>query len=101
MLDDVQVACQVEALTREAQMIGARANEVHVTGGNRVQVGGGGRIRTPGSLRHAGFQNQCIRPLCHASVGLRLAGERPGRNAWERGRREGLQISYGRFATTL
>ena len=30
--------------------------------------GGGGRIRTPGDLRHAGFQNRCIRPLCHASV---------------------------------
>ncbi len=29
--------------------------------------GGGGRIRTLGDLRHAGFQNRCIRPLCHAS----------------------------------
>ena len=24
-------------------------------------------IRTPGTLRYAGFQDQCIRPLCHLS----------------------------------
>ena len=29
--------------------------------------GGGGRIRTLGALRHSGFQNRRIRPLCHAS----------------------------------
>ena len=26
---------------------------------------GRGGIRTPGTLRHAGFQDRCIRPLCH------------------------------------
>jgi hypothetical protein len=24
-------------------------------------------IRTPGTLLYAGFQDQCIRPLCHLS----------------------------------
>ena len=28
---------------------------------------GEGEIRTPGTLRYAGFQDQCIRPLCHLS----------------------------------
>ena len=28
---------------------------------------GEGGIRTPGTLRHAGFQDRCIRPLCHLS----------------------------------
>ena len=28
---------------------------------------GRGGIRTPGTLRHAGFQDRCIRPLCHPS----------------------------------
>ena len=31
-----------------------------------AQCGGGG-IRTPGTLRYAGFQDQCIQPLCHPS----------------------------------
>ena len=30
---------------------------------------GEGGIRTPGTLRHAGFQDRCIRPLCHFSAG--------------------------------
>ena len=30
-------------------------------------AGGGGGIRTHGALRHAGFQDRCIRPLCHPS----------------------------------
>jgi hypothetical protein len=29
--------------------------------------GGGGEIRTLGALRHAGFQDRCIQPLCHPS----------------------------------
>src|SRR6185503_5102382 len=33
----------------------------------REEHGGGGRIRTLGALRHSGFQNRRIRPLCHAS----------------------------------
>ena len=28
---------------------------------------GEGGIRTPGTLLYAGFQDQCIRPLCHLS----------------------------------
>ncbi len=28
---------------------------------------GGGGIRTPGTFQYAGFQDQCIRPLCHPS----------------------------------
>ena len=31
---------------------------------------GEGEIRTPGPLRDAGFQDQCIRPLCHLSEAL-------------------------------
>ena len=27
------------------------------------------RIRTYGTLRYAGFQDQCIRPLCQSSIG--------------------------------
>ena len=30
--------------------------------------GRGGGIRTHGDLRHAGFQDRCIRPLCHPSL---------------------------------
>ena len=30
-------------------------------------------IRTPGTSQYAGFQDRCIRPLCHLSIGcLRL-----------------------------
>jgi hypothetical protein len=32
-------------------------------------MSGEGEIRTPGTLRYAGFQDQCIRPLCHLSEG--------------------------------
>ena len=31
-------------------------------------LSGEGGIRTPGGLPHAGFQDQCIRPLCHFSA---------------------------------
>ena len=34
-----------------------------------VFFGGERGIRTPGTLRYAGFQDQCIRPLCHLSSG--------------------------------
>ena len=34
----------------------------------RTASSGEGGIRTPGTLfRHAGFQDRCIRPLCHLS----------------------------------
>ena len=33
---------------------------------------GGGGIRTPGTSRYAGFQDRCIRPLCHSSLGARF-----------------------------
>ncbi len=33
----------------------------------RRNFGGSGEIRTHGSLRIAGFQDRCNRPLCHAS----------------------------------
>jgi hypothetical protein len=36
----------------------------------RLYRSGGREIRTPGTLRYAGFQDQCIRPLCHPSVCL-------------------------------
>ena len=36
--------------------------------------GGGGGIRTLETLRPAGFQDQCIQPLCHPSAGAH-AGE--------------------------
>src|SRR3989344_2001151 len=29
---------------------------------------GGGEIRTPGALRHSGFQNRCTKPLCDPSM---------------------------------
>ena len=35
--------------------------------------GGGGEIRTLGALRHAGFQDRCIRPLCHPSANLTVS----------------------------
>ncbi len=31
-------------------------------------VGGSGEIRTHGGFPHDGFQDRCIKPLCHASV---------------------------------
>ena len=34
---------------------------------------GEGEIRTPGTLRYAGFQDRCNRPLCHPSVSPVLA----------------------------
>ena len=41
----------------------------------KILVNGGGRgIRTPDELPHAGFQDQCIQPLCHSSaLGMRNA----------------------------
>src|SRR5688572_8647826 len=33
------------------------------------ETGGGGGIRTPGDLRHGGFQDRCLRPLGHSSRG--------------------------------
>ena len=32
--------------------------------------GGSGEIRTHDALRHAGFQDRCIQPLCHASANM-------------------------------
>lgn len=32
--------------------------------------GGGTEIRTLGTLRHGSFQDCCIKPLCHPSVGM-------------------------------
>src|SRR5690606_31689614 len=38
-------------------------------GGEAFWNAGGERgIRTPGTLRYAGFQDRCIRPLCHFSA---------------------------------
>lgn len=34
----------------------------------KKEKNGGGGIRTPGDSRHAGFQDQCNRPLCHPSM---------------------------------
>ena len=34
---------------------------------NKRESGGEGGIRTHGELPHAGFQDRCIRPLCHPS----------------------------------
>lgn len=34
-----------------------------------VFISGGSGIRTHGTLRHSGFQDRCIRPLCHPSNG--------------------------------
>lgn len=56
--------------------------------------GGGAGIRTLGTLRYAGFQDRCFRPLSHPSVGgnYRLAGgcrklggaavDSPGKPLW-------------------
>jgi hypothetical protein len=40
----------------------------------RRKTSGGEGIRTPGSLRHAGFQNRCLRPLGHSSKCWQSAG---------------------------
>src|SRR5690554_1240805 len=34
----------------------------------RLILSGEGGIRTPGTLRYVGFQDRCIRPLCHFSA---------------------------------
>ena len=44
-------------------------------------ISGEGGIRTPGTLRYAGFQDQCIRPLCHLS-GVVLQTGVPGTSIW-------------------
>ena len=31
-------------------------------------------IRTPGTSQYAGFQDRCIRPLCHLSMGCEISG---------------------------
>ncbi len=31
-------------------------------------------IRTPGTSQYAGFQDRCIRPLCHLSMGCKISG---------------------------
>ena len=41
----------------------------------RVIHGGGRGIRTPGGVTLAGFQDQCIRPLCHSSMQFACAGK--------------------------
>ena len=33
-------------------------------------------IRTPGTSQYAGFQDRCIRPLCHLSIGCLRCGAR-------------------------
>ena len=33
-----------------------------------ADFGGERGIRTPGTLQYAGFQDRCIRPLCHLSM---------------------------------
>ena len=44
-------------------------------------VGGGGEIRTRGTLRPVGFQDRCIRPLCHPSFATHtFGGHAPRRN---------------------
>lgn len=50
-----------------------------------IQIGGGRGIRTPEALRLAGFQDQCIQPLCHPSKEKRgilytISRMRAGRN---------------------
>ena len=43
--------------------------------------GGGGEIRTRGTLRPVGFQDRCIRPLCHPSFAKdTFGGHAPRRN---------------------
>lgn len=37
----------------------------------KKEKSGGREIRTPGTLRYAGFQNRCNRPLCHPSGGTK------------------------------
>ncbi len=38
-----------------------------------LEFGGSGEIRTHGGLlTHVGFQDRCIKPLCHASMGCIL-----------------------------
>ena len=34
-----------------------------------ADFGGERGIRTPGTSQYAGFQDRCIRPLCHLSIG--------------------------------
>jgi hypothetical protein len=45
-------------------LCGQDAVSPHEFGGEN---GGGGEIRTRGTLRPVGFQDRCIRPLCHPS----------------------------------
>ena len=42
-----------------------------------IRICGSGGIRTPGALRHAGFQDRCIRPLCHTSKFVENDGLEP------------------------
>lgn len=42
---------------------------------------GKGGIRTLGSVNYAGFQNRCIRPLCHLSLNLGIS--KLGRTGFE------------------
>ena len=53
----------------------------------RATDGGGGGIRTHGGLPHVGFQDRCIRPLCHPSTrGIVAQRRRPAEAAPSRSR---------------
>ena len=52
------------------RLLGKYSNIIMDLGG---LCGGGGEIRTLGALRHAGFQDRCIRPLCHPSANLTVS----------------------------
>ena len=70
---DARCMC-VRTLARCARKefsVRARNAKAQPTGG-RLGSGRGGGIRTHDTLRYAGFQDRCIRPLCHPSVIAKL-----------------------------
>ena len=59
--DRVSVECWISK--SEAKGIGSQL----FGGSNTIRSGGESGIRTRGTLRYAGFQNRCFRPLSHLS----------------------------------
>ena len=60
--------------TQPLDGLGGYANRCDSRPGGANPQSGRGGIRTPGTLRYAGFQDRCIRPLCHPTG---LAGNLP------------------------
>jgi hypothetical protein len=60
---------KISTLANPSPMCSSQTKGRHRVTMTACGEGGEGGIRTPGTLRYVGFQDRCIRPLCHLSEG--------------------------------